>query len=92
VGCNEPAHKRETSSLQADALYRTVMGFNWCRRHEDGAVEAQEVDLTGPEASSQTLGALNPHRLLDIADFIGVVELDLEEFIMDLDAWVPQAS
>jgi hypothetical protein len=50
------------------------------------------VDLTGPEASSQTLGALNPHRLLDIADFIGHVQLNLEEFFMDLDAWVPQAS
>jgi hypothetical protein len=78
--------------IQADALYRQVMTARWGRRYDNGAIEVQAKDhLSGEEGDSLT-GALTADQLLDVADFIGLAEWDLEEFFIEPEVFTPEAA
>lgn len=78
--------------VEADVLYREVMGARWGRRHKNGGIELlKSVDLVS-DSSENRVAVLDAHKLLDIADFIYLVEDELETFFLDPGILVPQAG
>ena len=78
--------------LQADALYRQIMGAAWGYRRENGAVEVLGPDNAASELNKRSIGTLDAHQLLDIADFICLVEMELDEFFLDAEMFTPEAA
>jgi hypothetical protein len=82
----------EHNCIQADALYRQIMGARWGGRRENGAIEMLGSDNSAGEQNEQSIGALNAHQLLDIADFICCVEMELDQFFLCPEAFIPEAA
>ena len=78
--------------LQADALYRQIMGAAWGYRRENGAVDVLGPDNAASELNKRSIGTLDAHQLLDIADFICLVEMELDEFFLDAELFTPEAA
>lgn len=78
--------------LQSDVLYRFVMRANWGQRHDCGSIEVLSAVECATEEGDLRVGALSADRLLDIADFIGVAEWDLEEFFIEPKVFTPEAA
>ena len=78
--------------IQADALYREVSGAKWGYRRASGVVEMLDSENPNSDVNSPPVGALDAHRLLDIADFICNVECELEEFFLDPGILIPESA
>ena len=78
--------------IQADALYRYVMHANWGRRRDNGSIEILAAGECVREESNECVGALTADHLLDIADFIGLAEWDLEDFFFEPKVFTPEAA
>ena len=93
---NELFGELKHNCLQADALYRQVMTARWgrrCdRRCDNGAIEVERKDCLEGKESGLLLGAITADQLLDIADFIGLAEWDLEEFFIEPEEFTPEAA
>jgi hypothetical protein len=78
--------------VEADVLYREVMGARWGCRNKSGGIEVlKPVDLAG-DSSENRVAVLDAHKLLDIADFICLVEDELEQFFLDPGILVPESA
>lgn len=78
--------------LQAHALYREIAGAKWGYRRARGIVEILDREDPTSDLSSQPLGALDADKLLDIADFFSVLDMELEEFFLDSEVLTPEAA
>ena len=78
--------------VQADALYREIIGARWGCRGENCVFEILGSHSPTSDQNEEPLGALDAHKLLDIADFIYLVQNEIETFFLEPEILVPESA
>jgi hypothetical protein len=78
--------------IQADALYREIMGARWGGRRANGAIEVLGSHNPTSEQKHPPMGILDASKLLDIGDFICYAEYELEEFFLDPEILISESA
>ena len=71
--------------LRAGELYRQMMSTFWRYERATRAVDQLVTKCPANGPNVQPAGALNADRLLDIGDFIGVAEWNIDEFFQEFE-------
>ncbi len=93
VGDNPPFEVLDElvkSLFQAEELHSLIMHSTWvCTRLEDDRWTRVNLTAKGSRGLGERSEEMGPDELLDIADYIGYVGMNVEEFFLDVEIRSP---